>query len=232
MKILEDLYTRPAEKNYKKLLSLIKSPKKLKIIDVGCGPGKNTVKLKEVCPNSVIYGIDFNKEELKKCKELGIITKKVNLENEKFPFKNNFFDVVLSNMVIEHIDNLDTFISEQRRVLKKNGLLIISTNNASSWHNIFAIILGWMPFDLTNITVHLGLGNPLAQHKNKINSKMKGMCHKRLYTIRYLTDFLKVKKFHNIKSYRMGYLPFPSFLGQIDKIHSQFVIVKFIKNEK
>ena len=229
MKLLDNLYTKPEKENFKKLLSLVKCTKKLKILDVGCGFGDNTIKIKDVCPNSKMYGIDFYEEGLRKCKEHGIITKKVNIEDEKFPFKNNYFDILISNMVVEHIDDLDKFISEQKRILKNDGKLIISTNNASSWHNILALIFGWMPFDLTNVTIHLGLGNPLALHKNKLDKKLKGMRHKRIYTIKYMVDFLKVKGFSNIKSYGVGYSPFPSFLGRIDKIHSQFFIVESIK---
>lgn len=227
MKFKDRLYKVPEEKNYNKLLNLIKSSKSLRILDVGCGDGKNTSKIKQVCPNADIYGIDFFGEWLENAKKLGIHIKNVNLEKEKFPFEDNFFDIIISNMVIEHIDDLEFFISEQSRVLKNNGKLIISTNNASSWHNIFSLILGWQPFDLTNITMDSGLGNPLANLKG--TKSLIGMCHKRIYTIKYLKDYLKIKNFNNLKSYGEGYFPFPSFLGKLDKIHSQFFIIEGVK---
>lgn len=224
---LINFYSIPENKNYIKLLNLIKSNKPLKILDVGCGDGKNTKKIKEFCPNSQIYGIDFFGEGLKNAKKYGIIIKEVNLEKENFPFQDNFFDIVISNMVIEHIDDLEHFISEQKRVLKKNGELIISTNNASSWHNIVALIFGWQPFDLTNVTLYSGLGNPLAIHRGKSHKEnLKGMCHKRIYTIKFIKEFLKIKGFSNINSYGEGYFPLPSIFGRLDKIHSQFFIIE------
>lgn len=51
--------------------------------------------------------------------------------NKKFPLKSNYYDEVYSNSVLEHIKNLDNFIREIKRVLKKGGKLFIRTDNAS-----------------------------------------------------------------------------------------------------
>lgn len=59
--------------------------------------------------------------------------KKVFVGKEKFPYKNNFFDEVYSNCILEHLPNLGNFISECNRVLKKNGKLIIITDNAACY---------------------------------------------------------------------------------------------------
>lgn len=45
------------------------------------------------------------------------------------PFDDNSFDVVISNETIEHIHGHDKFISEVKRVLRPNGLFIVSTPN-------------------------------------------------------------------------------------------------------
>jgi SAM-dependent methyltransferase len=42
------------------------------------------------------------------------------------PFKDNSFDLVLSLDYLEHLDNDDLCLKEIRRVLKKNGLLILA----------------------------------------------------------------------------------------------------------
>lgn len=56
-------------------------------------------------------------------------------ENEKidvyydgniFPFKNNEFDSIVINQVLEHVFEPDNFIKEVKRVLKKNGHLLIT----------------------------------------------------------------------------------------------------------
>lgn len=42
------------------------------------------------------------------------------------PYRNNFFDYVIINHVLEHITDIKKAISEVKRVLKPNGKLILS----------------------------------------------------------------------------------------------------------
>jgi len=44
----------------------------------------------------------------------------------KFPFNNNEFDSVVTNQVFEHVFNPDDFLYEVNRVLKKNGILLMT----------------------------------------------------------------------------------------------------------
>jgi len=52
------------------------------------------------------------------------------------------FDVILASEIIEHILDLDRFHSEINRVLKDDGMLIISTPNVSRTFNIVSLIMG------------------------------------------------------------------------------------------
>lgn len=49
--------------------------------------------------------------------------------NEKFPLQDNSFDTIIAGDVIEHLYNPMGFLSECKRVLRKEGKLIISTPN-------------------------------------------------------------------------------------------------------
>lgn len=60
--------------------------------------------------------------------------------NQKFPFKSEEFDVIYCREVLEHIMNLQTFISECYRILKPNGRIELRTDNAS--YLFFHIKLG------------------------------------------------------------------------------------------
>ena len=40
------------------------------------------------------------------------------------PFKNERVDLVVSRAVLEHLENIETFIIDSRRILKKNGYFI------------------------------------------------------------------------------------------------------------
>jgi len=74
------------------------------------------------------------------------------------------FDVVHANPVIEHVFDLDRFVSEIKRVLAPGGRAIICTENLASWHNVAALFLGFQPFSTTNISETRPIGNPFALH--------------------------------------------------------------------
>ena len=110
-----------------------------RLLDIGCGDGtlgyfaKN--KYKEV------YGVDISEEALKIAKKRDIIVEKVNLNEEKLPFENDYFDAVTCLDVIEHVFEPRDLIREINRVLKRGGILIISTPNIRCWHHLFSLIV-------------------------------------------------------------------------------------------
>ncbi len=110
-----------------------------RLLDIGCGDdtlgyfAKN--KYKEV------YGVDISKEALKIAEKRGIIVKKVNLNEEKLPFENEYFDAVTCLDVIEHVFEPRDLIKEINRVLKRGGILIISTPNIRYWRHILSLIV-------------------------------------------------------------------------------------------
>ncbi len=48
----------------------------------------------------------------------------IDLNNYVLPYNNNFFDLIISNQVVEHVSNLKEFYFEQKRILKDDGLII------------------------------------------------------------------------------------------------------------
>jgi ubiquinone/menaquinone biosynthesis C-methylase UbiE len=210
------------------ILSLLSEDLEAKILDLGCDEGSWSIKLKEKINSKQVYGIDIIDERLKEAEEKGVIIKKSDL-NEKIPFENNFFDVIHADQVIEHIAYLDCFISEIYRVLKPGGYVIISTENGSSWHNIFASILGWQIFSLTNISSKTsGIGNPLAIHRGK-KIDLASWTHKTIFNYRGLKEFFEAYNFKKTKIVGAGYHPLPAFFGKIDPRHSHYITIKCYK---
>jgi len=97
-----------------------------KILDVGCGDGE---LLYPFINKSDVYGFDIADELINKAKKEGIKASVLNLESSKFPFSDEYFDIIICSQVIEHIINTDHLLSEINRVLKKNKILIISFPN-------------------------------------------------------------------------------------------------------
>jgi len=115
-----------SKKRAEKANSLIsKSLTNGKILDIGCGYFPHFL----VNTNfSEKYGIDPS-VNLDLVKKEGLVLTKTRVDNKKLPYKDNFFDTVTMLAVFEHIDGdkLDAVLKEILRVLKKNGIFIITT---------------------------------------------------------------------------------------------------------
>jgi len=102
--------------------------KKGKIIDLGCGNCRNLIPFKDFnC-----YGIDFSSEMLKFAEKLSRKNNfNVKLEKsslDKLKFKDDFFDFALMIASLHNLNEEKREISlkELYRVLKKNGLALIT----------------------------------------------------------------------------------------------------------
>ncbi len=102
-----------------------------KILDIGCSSGKALKRFAEF-ENLELYGVDIRDEKVD-----GITFKECNIEKDKIPFPDNYFDFVYSKSVLEHVINTDNFISEARRVLKPGGVFIGLTPDWKSCRDIF-----------------------------------------------------------------------------------------------
>lgn len=111
------------------LLSYFKTD--AKILDVGSSQGLTLGYLAQVFPD--IQGIDVDQEAiqtaLQRLKRLGLKNKISHYNGDKLPFKNESFDGIIATEVFEHVDNRDKFIKELARVLKPEGVLVISSPN-------------------------------------------------------------------------------------------------------
>ena len=88
-----------------------------KTLDVGCG-SKPYQKLFNV---SEYIGLEIDSEHNRKNKKADYF-----YQGDNFPFTDEEFDSVISNQVLEHIFNTDIFFSEINRVLKPQGVLLIT----------------------------------------------------------------------------------------------------------
>ena len=109
---------------------------KLTILDIGCFP-YHIGKALELLGHTV-YGISSYHEPINN-RKISVL----NIENEKFPYKSNFFDLVLCNEVIEHLPQSPVIpLKEIYRVTKKNGYLMVTTPNIARSINRVNLLFG------------------------------------------------------------------------------------------
>ena len=188
-----------------------------KVLDVGCGIGTLGKEIKR--RNSpYVYGIDISEVGIKYARSEGIKAKIADIE-DKWPFGNDFFDTIVSVQVLEHLINPDHFFMETRRVLKKNGIVIITTPNLAAWFNRIIFLLGYQPFfnevSMIDKTLGLGFSRRLTTNRNPLG-------HIHVFTLRALEDILKFHKFRIMekKGGRVGY--FPRYINLLDGLFSKF----------
>lgn len=226
--LLKNIYVQAMELNKKNIESLLDHDPKATFLDLGCDNGTLTVKLAEKIGTKKILGIDIVEERMKKARKLGVKTYNADLDG-KFPLRSSSVDAIHANQVIEHMTNIDNFMAETFRVLKPAGYAIVSTENGSSWENIFAAIMGWQIFSSTNISTRtLGLGNPLSLYRGTVIG-LESWTHKTIFNIRGLKEFGEVHGFEVDDVKGAGYFPLPAKLGDIDKTHAHFMTFKFRK---
>ena len=111
-----------------RIRSLVKMiiPNKGKLLDAGCGGGVFTESLPYYIPKVKIYGCDVSRTAIGYAKKLGSGKVKYSaIKNKRFPYEDNFFDSCICVDVLEHVSDVNFFLKEVRRVLKKNGKLFL-----------------------------------------------------------------------------------------------------------
>ena len=117
----------------------LKFLKNKKILDAGCREGY--IGSLFLGDNKVTFS-DIEEEYLKKInKHENAATKKIDL-TKKLPFKKDSFDVVICADVTEHIENDKVAIRNLIKVLKKDGLLILTNPAYSKYYGEHDKLIG------------------------------------------------------------------------------------------
>jgi ubiquinone/menaquinone biosynthesis C-methylase UbiE len=123
------LIKRTSKQHIEKILS---SNPQWKILDIGCGYSANNYA------NVICDVQDFSKYYKDK--------KFVRLENKILPFSNKEFDFVISSHVMEHVNDVEFFISEIERISSKGYIelptklednLVFENKKDHLWHMDF-----------------------------------------------------------------------------------------------
>jgi len=100
------------------------------ILDIGCGRGFLLKKLEEKAGiGSRFFGLDISPKLCSIAKENNPNSEIMRGDAENLPFEDDFFDFVFMTEVLEHLLDYGKGLREARRVLKKNGVFIVSAPN-------------------------------------------------------------------------------------------------------
>ena len=158
------------------------------LLDVGCGDGTKTMSYaKELSiGKDSVYGIEQQPHYVElAAHHLHVV--QVDLERDRFPFKDEELDVIVCNQVLEHLKNIFLPLQEMARILKTGGYLLIGIPNLAAIQNRFLLLLGRQPMCNAILGPHV-----------------------RCFTTRGFADFLGLNKdFELVRIMGASLYPFP-----------------------
>ncbi len=127
---------------------------RIRIVDVGCGPGYLCWCIESWFPGAELIGVDRSEDLLKvaklRCKRMTALKG----DASELPLPDGYADAAFALHVVEHLNQPGQFFAEARRVVRPGGLLVIATPNAEG---LGARLMGrrWSGYsDPTHISLH------------------------------------------------------------------------------
>ena len=176
-------FSGPAKISCEDIRSYLEKIEFSNLLDIGCGTGwliQNLQKEHE----SKYYGIDISENMLEKAKEKKIPNSDFMLgKSDKLPYDDETFDIVTCVQSFHHYPDSDKAMKEAYRVLKKDGLYILSDSGVGGigkWidNNLLFKIMKSGDCRVDN---REGIAKRMKSHHFDIvrNEKIKGM----IYTV-------------------------------------------------
>jgi 2-polyprenyl-3-methyl-5-hydroxy-6-metoxy-1,4-benzoquinol methylase len=151
------------------------TPKRLDILDAGCGEGHLIEVLHRRFSIHRYYGADITPIALEKAAQRCPYATLKRTELSKLSFADASMDVVTCTEVLEHITHYEDVLREFVRVLRKDELLILTFPNETLW-TFSRLLLGRRPIKVpdhvNSFSPHAmrrvveGMGLQLVQQKN------------------------------------------------------------------
>lgn len=101
-----------------------------RVLDLGSGPGRAAGAMKKRWPKAEVIAVDAALpmlREVPKHTRFWRPVRRVNADVSKLPFADQSVDVIFSSLCLQWLDDLPAVLSEFRRVLRPDGLLLFST---------------------------------------------------------------------------------------------------------
>lgn len=168
------------------------------LLDVGCGKGlflrdfANALRQRWGVKQVQAAGVDLVRSPgnyfSEVCDDFQFVEQ--NLDGKPLPFKDQSFDFVCCNQVLEHVFETEKLVREFRRVIQPHGLCVISVPNLSAWVNRLFFLFAGQPLgsELGTEKITYGFWPTFLQPKLE---RFKPSGHIRDFTPRGLRDLTR-----------------------------------------
>ena len=225
---LHRVFRDTEEANRQAFLAALPTPIPGPMLDIGPHTGELTMEIARRVGIHDVHGVELIADHIPAARKRGVQVVHGDVDRG-LPFADDMFGLVVANQVIEHVRRTDTFLREVRRVLKPDGLVCISTNNLSSWHNVVSLALGMQPTPM-HVSDEIIVGTPMNPEAGLAHEDL-GRTHLRLFTRRALVDLARYHGLEALSAETVGFYPFPPKIAErlvrIDQGHGAFVVCVF-----
>lgn len=171
------------------VINYVKSNKT--ILDVGCASGELGSYLKKHL-NSKVYGIDVSNKAIKNAKSKLDKALVCNIETDKLPFKNKFFDIIICGDVLEHLFDPELSLIKLKRYLKDDGYIILSVPNVANIEIRWNLLRGKFDYQksgiLDNSHLRFFTKNTLLKMIDNCKFKVERMSYTSGFSFYFLKD--------------------------------------------
>jgi len=150
-------YAERSSERAKEVLSLLKGRISLEgktMLDLGCGPVPVSESFRQVSP--LLVGLDREKHYVRQAQENASLELVLG-DATSIPFRDESFEFVLCNDVLEHVFDQAKLMQELSRVLARNGAAYVQCANKYQIIEPHFLLpfLSWIPRPLANIYVKI-----------------------------------------------------------------------------
>ena len=207
------------KENQLKILKLLRGIRSGNLLDIGCGNGSFTIECARVIGAKELCGIEIAEEKAKEAKSKGIEVL-VRDASANFPFDDEYFEVIVANQVLEHVIDIDNMLRESKRVLKRDGVLVLSTPNLCSLLQRLLVFVGRQPTTLHVSEIQVG----------NFLKGVKASGHVHAFSPPALSDLVQYHGFKIERFVGVGFYPFGAglarVLAKLSRNTSVYLIVK------
>lgn len=130
-----------SKKREEKLFEILgKNIKGKHILDLGCSTGYFGAKLKK--QGGYVVGVDISKKAVGEAKKVLNEALVLDLNEGNLPFPSKMFDIVIAAELIQHLMQPINLLHSVNKVLKEDGLFVLTTPNLLYWGNRLKFLKG------------------------------------------------------------------------------------------
>ncbi|MDI6892270.1 MAG: methionine biosynthesis protein MetW [Actinomycetota bacterium] len=113
-----------------------------KVLDLGCGDGSLGSRLIEE-KDCRVWGVDVSGLAVNLANKKGVVAQVGDLDHEKLPFEDGFFDYVILCDVLEHVFFPKKVLEEAKRLTRES--LIVAAPNVAYWSGRLDLLRDYSP---------------------------------------------------------------------------------------